>query len=94
MVGMQHDRNAVILGDGPHVHGQGDGTNGRGIGKFQTLTGDKGTATIGNLNDNGRLGLARRFEDGIGRRRTVVIDLLLLRREESYDKGGREQERT
>lgn len=71
MIGMQNYRNAVILGDGTHVHGQGDGSNGTGIGKLESLTSYKGSTSIGNLNDNGRLGLTGRFKDRVGSRRTV-----------------------
>ena len=84
MVGMQHDGNAVILGNGPHVHGQGDGPHGAGIGKFESLAGYKGSTSIGNLNNNGRLGLSCRFEDRVGRRRTVVQNK--TRRDECQNK--------
>jgi len=53
VIGMQDDRDAVVLGHGPHVHGQCDGSNGTGIGKFESFAGHEGSAPVRNLNDDG-----------------------------------------
>ena len=73
MVRVQNDGNAIVLGDGAHVHGQSHGTGGGVVGVFNGLADHKGASSVGNLNHDGGLGFASGLQDGVGCRRTVVV---------------------
>jgi hypothetical protein len=73
VVGMQNDGNAIVLGDGAHVHGQSDGTGGGGVLVLDGFANVKGAAAVGDLNDDRGLGLAGGFQDGVASRRTRAV---------------------
>lgn len=76
VVGVEYNRYAIGLGNGPDMLGGGNRTRDRrflfAIG--ETLAGKVCRTTLGSLNDDWGLDIARRFEDGIGyRRRSNVL---------------------
>lgn len=71
VVSVQDDRNAVDGGDTADVVGTGDGTSDRGLLLVvgSTLTGEVGSTTVGDLEDDGALLVTSSLEGGDGGRR-------------------------
>jgi hypothetical protein len=67
---MKNHRNTIVCRNRTNVHGQSDGSNSSSVWVFDSLSGEKGASSIGNLDDDRRLGLFRGFEYGVGSRGT------------------------
>jgi hypothetical protein len=73
VIRVENDWDSVVLGNGTDVHGKGDRSGGRAVGVLDSLSAHEGTSSVGTLDDDGALGLAGSFQDGIGRRGTVGV---------------------
>mmetsp|Transcript_7207 Transcript_7207/g.17625 ORF Transcript_7207/g.17625 Transcript_7207/m.17625 type:complete len:365 (-) Transcript_7207:37-1131(-) len=73
VIGMENNRDSVVLGDGTDVHGQGNGTSGSTVGALDSLSEKEGSSSIGTLDDDGTLGLSGGFHAGVGSGRTGTV---------------------
>ncbi len=70
VIGVEDDRNVVVLGHQPHVLGPGNGAENGGLllGVLDALAGEEGGAAVGELDDDGRVDGAGRLQHRVYRR--------------------------
>jgi len=66
VIGVEHDRDAVRLGDAAHERGAGERAGDRALLAFvvEELSAEEGAAAVRELNDNGALGFTRGLQSG------------------------------
>ena len=74
VVGMEDDGDAVVLGDGTDVHGEGDGAGHGGVRLLDGLADHEGAPSVGDLDHDGTVVLLGGLEAGVDARGRGAVD--------------------